>query len=226
MASMSPQKPSSADLTIRPPLQERSRQAWARVLDAGVAIVEEGGLEAFTIAAVCDRAQVAPRAIYARADTKDALFLAVYEHGLARVQADQAVFTDAERWANLPAESVVREAVGEMAQIFDRHDRFLKAIVLISGAHAEVQRRGGVNTRKLGDQFASLLLRHRDRITHDDPEGAVRICFNTTFAALVIRVAYGPGFAAPETDDVTFTTHLADVAVRYLLGGDPAPAGP
>lgn len=76
-------------LAIRPPLQRRSREAWARVLDAGVALLAEGGYEAFTIAAVCDRAQVAPRAIYARTDSKDALFLAVYEHGLARVRADQ-----------------------------------------------------------------------------------------------------------------------------------------
>ncbi|MEV5828025.1 TetR/AcrR family transcriptional regulator [Spirillospora sp. NPDC052242] len=222
---MSPQNSSSADLSIRPPLQERSRQAWARVLDAGVAIIEEGGLEAFTIAAVCERAQVAPRAIYARADTKDALFLAVYEHGLARVEADQAVLTDTERWAGSPAEAVVRGAVEETARIFARHDRFLKAIVLISGAHPEVQRRGGASTRRLGDQFTSLVLAHRDHITHDDPESAVRTCFNTTFAALVVRVAYGPGFTAPETDYATFTAQLGDVAVRYLLGGEPPAAG-
>ena len=65
-------------LTIRPPRQERSRRAWDRVLDAGVALLEEAGYEGFTIAAVCERAQVPPRAIYDRAPTKDALFLAVY----------------------------------------------------------------------------------------------------------------------------------------------------
>ena len=54
------------DLEVRPPKQERSRAAWNRVLDAGVAILEDGGHDAFTIAAVCDRAGVAPTAIYAR----------------------------------------------------------------------------------------------------------------------------------------------------------------
>ncbi|MEV5354955.1 hypothetical protein [Streptomyces sp. NPDC052693] len=38
------------DLAIRQPRQERTRQAWARILDAGVALIEEGGYEAFTIA--------------------------------------------------------------------------------------------------------------------------------------------------------------------------------
>ena len=66
------------DLEVRPPKQRRSREAWQRVLDAGVAILEDGGYDAFTIAAVCARARVAPPAIYARTTSKDALFLAVY----------------------------------------------------------------------------------------------------------------------------------------------------
>ena len=74
-------------LTIRPPRQERSRRAWARVLDAGVTLLEEAGYEGFTIAAVCHRAQVPPRAVYDRAPSKDALFLAVYEHGMARISS-------------------------------------------------------------------------------------------------------------------------------------------
>lgn len=221
MAPMSSRESPPPGLSIRPPRQRRSREAWARVLDAGVAIIEESGYEAFTIAAVCERARVAPRAIYARADTKDALFLAVYEHGIARVRADHAVFADEDRWSHLPAARLVREAVGEMAAIFIRHTRFLGAVVLISGVHPEVQRRGEDYVRMLGDQFTSLLLSRADDITHPDPANAARTCFNTTFAALVIRVAYGPGFAAPATGDAAFTAELADVAARYLLGGPP-----
>ncbi|GAA2130958.1 hypothetical protein GCM10009727_23160 [Actinomadura napierensis] len=107
-----------------------------------------------------------------------------------------------------------------MARIFTRHARFLGSIVLISGAHPEVRRRGGVNAWELGDQFASLVLKHRDHITHDDPEEAVHACYNTIFSTLVIRVAYGPGFTAPApaTDDATFTDQLTDVATRFLPG--------
>ncbi|MEW2395506.1 helix-turn-helix domain-containing protein [Streptomyces sp. NPDC046862] len=206
------------EFAIRPPRQERTRQAWTRILDAGVAIIEEGGYEAFTIAAVCERAQVAPRAIYDRTTSKDALFLAVYEHGLSIIRADEEVFDRPERWAGLDARTLAEKAVAEVAGIFERHGAFLKPIVLLSGAHPEVYRRGRVYTARTADRFTALLLGVRDQITHSDPESAVRLCFSTVFASLVLRIAYGPGFAAPAVDTDAFTRHLAQTAVRYLFG--------
>lgn len=140
-------------LTIRPPLQERSRRAWDRVLDAGVILLEEAGYEGFTIAAVCERAQVSPRAVYDRAPSKDALFLAVYERGMARIKAD------------------------------------LRPIAA--------------------------------QITHPgtDVDTVLRTWFTTVFSALVIRVAYGPGFAADPVDDATYTSQLARMSSLYLLTG-------
>jgi AcrR family transcriptional regulator len=207
----------SESLEIRPPVQRRSREAWNRVLNAGVQLLEEGGYDAFTIAAVCDRAQVAPRALYARADSKDALFLAVYEHGLARVRADQAVLTDEERWGDLPPDQLAVQVVSEVAAIFFRHAAFLRAVVLISGVHAEVYRRGASYSRQLGDQVTSLLLRARDAIDNPDPETAVRAAFNAVFAALVLRIAYGPAFAGPPTDEQTFLQTLSMMVRRYLF---------
>src|SRR3546814_15039022 len=85
-------------LDVRAPRQQRTREQWRRILDAGVALLEEGGYDAFTIPALCDRAGVPPRALYARTDSKDALFLAVYEHGIARVTSDPEVFGATEHW--------------------------------------------------------------------------------------------------------------------------------
>jgi AcrR family transcriptional regulator len=207
-----------ADLEVRPPKQRRSREAWNRVLDAGVAILEDGGYEAFTIAAVCERAGVAPTAIYARTTSKDALFLAVYEHGIAALRDEQRVFADDARWDRLPPVELVRTAVAEMVGISMRHQRFLGAIVLISAAHPEVARRGSRYAQELGDAFCRVVLRASDRVAHPDAEASVRSCFGTVFAAAMIRVAYGRGFATPSpVDDETFTAALADTAVRYLL---------
>src|ERR1700712_4085432 len=120
-----------AELEVRPPKQQRSREAWNRVLDAGVAILEDDGYDAFTIASVCQRARVAPTAIYARTTSKDALFLAVYEHGISRLRAEQDVFGDEDRWAGLGPAALVRAAVAEMVRISFGHERFLRAVVLI-----------------------------------------------------------------------------------------------
>ncbi|MCX4457503.1 MULTISPECIES: TetR/AcrR family transcriptional regulator [unclassified Streptomyces] len=204
-------------LAIRPPLQRRSREAWARVLDAGVALLAEGGYEAFTIAAVCDRAQVAPRAIYARTDSKDALFLAVYEHGLARVRADQGVFADADHWRGLAPDRLVDRAVRAVAGIFARHAPLLRSVILISGAHPEVHRRGATYSAELGRLFAGVLLEVRDHLDHDDPESAVRAAYTVLFSSLVVRVAYGPAIAGSEADEDTFLASLSDMACRYLL---------
>jgi AcrR family transcriptional regulator len=205
-------------LEVRPPLQRRSREAWSRVLDAGVALLEDGGYDAFTIAAVCERAGVAPRALYARVDTKEALFLAVYEHGIARLRAGQVVFADDARWAGRTPADLVRAAVAEMVGISVRHERFLRAVVLISAAHPEVRRRGSRYSQELGEGFARVVLRVRDAIRHDDPQTAVRSCFGTVFAASIIRIAYGPGFAtAVPVDDDAFVADLGETAVRYLL---------
>jgi len=211
-----------ADLEVRPPKQERSRAAWNRVLDAGVAILEDGGYDAFTIAAVCERAGVAPTAIYARTTSKDALFLAVYEHGIADMVAEQDVFADDDRWAGLGPADLVRSAVAEMVGISLRHQRFLGAIVLISAAHEEVARRGSRHAAALADGFTRVVLGAAHAVTHADPEAAVRACFGTVFAATVIRVAYGPAFATSSpVDDRTFVADLGETAVRYLLADPP-----
>ncbi|MGY1625132.1 TetR/AcrR family transcriptional regulator [Geodermatophilus sp. SYSU D00965] len=212
----------AADLEVRPPKQQRSRETWNRVLDAGVAILEDGGYEAFTIAAVCERAQVAPPAIYARTTSKEALFLAVYEHGISRLRAAQDVFADERRWTGLPPVQRVRAAVAEMVGLSLAHERFLRAVVLISAAHPEVRRRGSRYSQELGEGFARVVLAARAAIRHPDPPAAVRSCFGTLFAASMIRIAYGSGFAtASAADDDAFVADLGETAVRYLLADPP-----
>ncbi|MFK0119853.1 TetR/AcrR family transcriptional regulator [Streptomyces sp. NPDC090994] len=213
------------DLVIREPRQERTRQAWARILDAGVTLLEEGGYEAFTIAAVCERAQVAPRALYDRTTNKDALFLAVYEHGLARVVADQRVFAESGRWAGLAPTELITEAVTELTALFARHTAFLKPILLLSGVHPEILRRGRAHVHAFGDAFTAVLLTARDHITHPDPEAAARQCFATAFSACVVRTAHGADFTGPAVDHDTFTAHLALSAARTLLARTSGPGG-
>jgi AcrR family transcriptional regulator len=214
--------PEPVELAVRPPTQRRSREAWERVLDAGVELLEEGGYEGFTIAAVCARAKVAPPAIYARAASKDALFLAVYERGIERVRAEYTAFDDAGHWAGANPAQRVREAVAQVLRIGFRHARYLRAVVLVSGVHPEVQRRGARYVQELGDRFARVVLAEREAITHVDPEAAVRTCFGSIFSDSTIRLAYGPAFTTPSpVDDDAFVAEMGEMAVRYLLGDPP-----
>lgn len=197
---------------VRAPRQQRTREQWTRILDAGVALLEDGGYEAFTIPALCDRAGVPPRALYARTDSKDALFLAVYEHGMARVVADHEVFGDAQHWEGLDDVTRIGRAVAVLSTIFDRHRLFLRAIVLVSSRHPEVARRGADRRRELCDLFTDVLAPTDARSPHPDPLSARRFAFTLAFSALVVRTAYGEEFGAVRDD-----TALTEALTRYLL---------
>lgn len=203
--------------SVRAPRQKRSREAWSRVLDAGVQLLSERGYEGFTIAAICESAGVAPRFIYDRVDNKDDLFLAVYEHGLGRVRAGQSELERPERWAGLTPDALVRGAIGEISARFRENAAFLRSVVLLSSSVGEVAQRGAAYRGEFERQFVGLLSRIVDDIRHDDPLAAMRYCFDTAFAAWVVRVAYGPEFSALELDDGQFDQHLRDLGVRYLL---------
>ncbi|WP_406447838.1 TetR/AcrR family transcriptional regulator [Streptomyces sp. NBC_00876] len=147
-------------------------------------LIEEGDHEAFSIAALNDKAQVAPRALYDRTTNKDALFLAVHEHGISRAVADQQIFSEPSPWRDLDPGELITAAVTEFTDLFRRHAAFLKAVVLLSGAHPEVQRRGRTHVHALADTFTALLLRTRDHITQPDPDEAAHQCFATLFSTL------------------------------------------
>jgi AcrR family transcriptional regulator len=199
-----------ADVSVREPVQRRSRERWTRVLDCGVSLIEEGGYEALTIAAVCERAAVPPRLIYERVSSKDALFLAVYEHGMQRVLADETALDDDDRWSRLDARSLVTAAVRELARVFLHNERFLRSVVLISSAHPEVRTRGAAYTDGLQRRFS-------DRVGTVCPEHvAVATVFRTLFASLVFRTAYGADFLQPTVTDDDLVSGLIGIALTHL----------
>lgn len=199
------------DLSVRAPVQRRSRERWARVLDAGVALIEEGGYDALTIAAVCDRSGAPPRFIYERVASKEALFLAVYEHGMARVVAAESGFDDEAHWEGRSPSELVEAAVREVASVFAGNRAFLRSVVLISSGHAEVRARGAAYTENLRALFT-----HRVQGAAAD-EAMVATVFRTVFASLVFRTAYGDDFVQPRVSERAFVASLVAVAQRALL---------
>src|SRR5690606_15001247 len=131
------------EFLIRPPRHERSRRAWARVLEAGASLFDEGGYEAFTIAAVRERAQVAPRAIYDRTPSKDALLVAVYEYWVNRVWEEMRIFDDEEQWIGLDGPELVTRLFTELGSILRRHESFTRSLMTLSPTtHDRIYRRG------------------------------------------------------------------------------------
>jgi AcrR family transcriptional regulator len=206
----------TGESTIVPPRQARTRASWDRVLQEGVALLESGGYEALTIGALCERAGVTPPTIYARAGNKEQLLLAIYERAQQRIARDEQLDPADERWAAMSTAELVRTAVAQVARVWLDNAALLRPIVHRSAADPEVRRRGSVNSRDLAARFRAVLLTRRDALP-PDAEGAADLCFRLTYAALVQRVMFGPGFESDvPLDDQSFTTALGDAAVRYL----------
>src|SRR3954469_71409 len=84
---------------LRPPLQNRSRASLERVLVAGQRLLEEEGWEGFTVQEVSRRAKVSLGSIYARAPSKEALILAVYDRAVGEIaEANAAALEPQEHW--------------------------------------------------------------------------------------------------------------------------------
>lgn len=205
--------PARPSLGVREPVQQRSRERWAKVLDCGVELLEEGGYDALTIAAVCERAGVPPRAIYERVDSKDALLIAVYEHGMRRIAESESRLDDGPAWHDLPPEQVVRNVVAALVAAFTDHERFLRSVVLMSTDQPEIRRRGEVYAARLRSMVA---LRLAD-VSGD--ERAVAALFRVAFSTLAFRVAYRSEFFGETVTDDEMIHDLVAVANR-LLGTD------
>ena len=74
----------------RQPVQERSRQTVARILDTADALIDEGGVEAVTTRAVADRAGVTYPSLYRFFADRDEILDQLVNHHLAALDA-QAV---------------------------------------------------------------------------------------------------------------------------------------
>ena len=151
-------------------------------------LAEDGG-DGFTIAAVCDRAGVAPTAIYRRAPNKDALFLAVYEHGITRIQdAEQTAALAATLPAGADPTATVEHAVGAVASIFLAHRDFLRAVIIISATNHVIRSRGVDASHALGAVFDLLT----ETVMTPDLTQLRSSLFQMLFGALVLRTGFGP----------------------------------
>jgi AcrR family transcriptional regulator len=206
-----------AEAFLNPPLQERSRVAFERVLDAGTEVLREGGFEAFTITEVSRRAQVSVGSIYGRAN-KEGLFLAIHARWTERISAEQDELLRRLATRGLGPEDLVREAVAAVAHVFRKHGPLLHVFMLRGSLDATIRDRGSDASARNAETFERLLLTHRDAIAHGDPELAVDVAFRLVYSTLARRVMRGDSFESRRPLSwEQLVAELGGVCTRYLL---------
>jgi len=193
---------------VREPRQARSRASWDRVVAVGRDLLAEGGYDALTITEVCRRAGVTAPSIYARVDGRAGLFRAVYEDVMRDVVASEDELFVA-------AAPSVAGAVRATAEVFDRHEALLRAIIRQAVEDPALLAQGAATSRRLRSRIAEAL-GTQDAVDGRGAASAAR----TIYEACVFRTIYGPRFWSdePETLD-QFCDRLTRVAGGLFATG-------
>lgn len=201
---------------IRIPRQRRSQETFDKVLRAGRLILEEEGIEGFTVQAVSKRAGVSVGSIYLRAPSREALLLAIHDEEMARMQRDEASLFEGTR--ALPATRDHIEAiVAETARMILSNSKILRAFMRRGPEDPEIWQRARVSSQVLADRFENALLDHRAAITHADPETAVDFAFRMVYSMTSRRMTHGEDFESvrPLADEA-YIAELSRAVGRYL----------
>ncbi|MFI8537582.1 TetR/AcrR family transcriptional regulator [Streptomyces aquilus] len=209
--------------TARPAaLQERSRRSQQDILKAGYELLEEGGVDALTVAAVAERAGMAVGSIYRRFGDKEGLLLAIQHAFTENLQAEITQRMSVERLRLLRDPAVaIAEAVGAISDVFQAHEALLRVFLLLGTRH-EAVRAEGSRVSVEGNRHFAEALRHTP-IAHPDPTAALDFAFRLTYSTIAHRVTHGEFLESDRPLPWSeLRSHLQTTVVSYLLG---APAG-
>ena len=217
---------SDTEPVIRRPLQRRSQESLERVLNAGAELLREKGYEGFTVQEVSRRANVSIGSIYARADSKERLFIAIYEREMERMNLESLSLQDTARRDGLSGRELVVALVQELADNVLGNAATLRVFMHRAVVDRDLWRRGSAGLRHLSRTFESALLEHRVELTHPDPELAIDIAFRFVYDTLARRISHGVKFESDrDLSDEELVRELARAAADYLMGPDHPPKG-
>ena len=232
-------EPTPATRGLRPPHQERSRRTLRRIVDAGLELVEERGVEGASVQAIVDRAERSVGSFYARFDGKADL-IRYLEHRVwseARERWDAAVAEGS--WSDASLHDLVAGLVRLTLRI-ERTDLTRRGLGRGRAGDGEVAAgdepasEAGAFRRHIASDVRRLLLARRDEIDHPRPELAVEVLFRVLLGAGVLLGAAGPAGAPgpaagpwsrgerddePEAvglDDDAWAAELTRLALAYL----------
>jgi AcrR family transcriptional regulator len=203
-------------LDLPPARQARSRLTQQRILEAGTALLEEGGTEALTVAAVASRAGVSVGSVYRRFGDKDRLLAALQHDMIEQFRADII-----HRFAPLRTDPValVASAVAGLTETYQAHERLMRVFLAAGATDPAVARVGSEAAIDAVRVFRQFLEPVVPMIDAPEPEVRLDVVYRLIYGTCQNRVLYGELFES----DRPLTWHqltdeLVSVACLYLLG--------
>lgn len=184
---------------LRPPVQQRSRDTLARIVNATERLLDERSFEDVTVAEIVRTAHSSVGAFYARFPDKDSLL-----DYLDAVHAEDIIETVAElvddpASETSPIQRVVGEVMGSLVGYFKTHHGVLRALSVRARLHGEsrfAEATRHVNSRL--PELMRLIISRRREIAHPSPDLAAYLGFVMILSVVRERMLF------PET----YPTHL------------------
>ena len=208
----------ASEQLIRPPLQRRSQESLERVLQAGAEVLLDVGYEGFTLQEVSKRSGVSIGSIYARAPSKEALILAIYDREMAKVSAANERLRETAELDDLKGRELIIALVELMARSTLEHADILRVFMYRAIVDPVIWQRGSERSSDLARAFEEALLEHRDELNHPDPELAIDVAFRMVYNTLVRRVSHGDRFESQRPlSEEDLIRELGEAVADYLL---------
>jgi AcrR family transcriptional regulator len=212
---------SSDPASVPPALQARSRITQDRIFAAGKRLLEEGGPEALTVAAVAQAAGVSVGSVYRRFGDKERLLLAIHAQFADDLRAEfRQRVTDTGLTASTPPAEVIASAVAGVAETFRAHAPLLRVFMVLSTRNPAVFKDAMTSNLEGGRAFRNTMLLAAPAFRHHpDVEAAIDFAHRLTYATCAHRVLHGEyiesarPLAWPELIE-----QLCRAVATYLLG--------
>lgn len=168
------------------PLQQRSRDTMERFAVAAEELLRDRPFERITVQEIVVRAGRPIGSFYARFDSKEALLPFLYERYDQSLERAYTSRLAGIPWADLALPAAIEALVGVLIGMYVDDRWLLRALALFARQHPEALSDELVTRRRLlFEDISQILLRHRRRILHADPEEAIR--FGVFFVSAVAR---------------------------------------
>lgn len=173
---------SATSSSPRAPLQARSRDTQARIIEALRALLTEKPLDAIGVQELALRAGVSVGGFYRRfSDKEHALAHLLYEGYVAQMEEAAARVLEPSRWEGADTAELVRAYFGMMAEVAQEHLPVLRELVRRHRENPDEMAQSEASQRfreRVHVPFVRLLSGRAGTFSHPDPELALRFAFS------------------------------------------------
>ena len=180
-------------------------------------MLQEQGVEGFTLQDVSRRAGVSIGSIYARVSSREALIMAIYEQAMRWTEEEESAAAEVGAREDLTPRERIEILAADTANLMLAHGGVLRVFMRQAPLNAEIWQRGAEKSQSNARAFEEAMLAHRDDISHPDPELAVDIAFRMIYCTIARRITHGPVFETErKVSDEQLVSELARATADYL----------